>query len=240
MKREDMIHNKPPGMLMRIREMIFGVEDGLVSTTGAVVGIAAGAQDARIVILSGVVLVIVEALSMAAGTHLSAKSERQLIERRIREEEYEIEHHPDHEREELAEMYRQRGFTAEETEILVRRITSDKKLWLEEMMAKELRIGAEQLDETSSAAAIMWIAYTVGGAVPVVPFLFLPVGTASLVAFISSLCALFGIGAWKAKVTGTDVLKGGLEMLLISASAGFMGYVFGTLVGRLTGITPPV
>ena len=57
-----------------IREIIFGLEDGLVSTLGAVTGIAAGSQNTFVVILSGLVLIAVEASSMAAGSYLSSKS----------------------------------------------------------------------------------------------------------------------------------------------------------------------
>lgn len=57
-----------------IREVIFGLEDGLVSTLGAVTGIAAGAQSTFVVILSGLVLIGVESLSMAAGSYLSSKA----------------------------------------------------------------------------------------------------------------------------------------------------------------------
>ena len=232
----DMLHHRPPGVLARIRELVFGLEDGLVSTTGAVVGIAAGVQDSRIVILSGCVIIIVEALSMAAGTYLSAKSQRQMLERRIREEEHEIETNPEHETHELRVMYAHRGFNEEEIDILVRRITSDKKLWLEEMIAKELRIGGEQLDETKGAAMVMWFAYTVGGLVPVIPFMLLDVVSATIVAFSSTLVALFGIGLWKARVTGTDGLRSGLEMVAVSASAGLLGFLIGRLVGNITGI----
>ncbi len=57
-----------------MREIVFGLEDAFVSTLGAVTGIAAGAQNTEIVILSGFVIVSVEALSMAAGSYLSNKS----------------------------------------------------------------------------------------------------------------------------------------------------------------------
>ncbi len=57
-----------------MREIVFGLEDSFVSTLGAVTGIAAGAQSTAVVILSGFVIVSVEALSMAAGSYLSNKS----------------------------------------------------------------------------------------------------------------------------------------------------------------------
>lgn len=56
-----------------MREIVFGLEDSLVSTLGALTGIAAGTRNASVVILSGLVIVAVEAVSMAAGSYLSSK-----------------------------------------------------------------------------------------------------------------------------------------------------------------------
>ncbi|MBI2551386.1 VIT1/CCC1 transporter family protein [Candidatus Uhrbacteria bacterium] len=67
-------NNQQKSVAGSMREIVFGLEDGLVSTLGAVTGIAAGANDRFIVILSGLVLVAVESLSMAAGSYLSSKS----------------------------------------------------------------------------------------------------------------------------------------------------------------------
>ncbi len=61
-----------------LREIIFGLEDGIVSTLGVIVGIAAGTNSRFVVILSGLIIIFVESLSMAAGTYLSNKSELQL------------------------------------------------------------------------------------------------------------------------------------------------------------------
>lgn len=67
--------------LSSVREVIFGLEDGLVSTLGVVTGVAEGTNDQAIVILTGLVVIMVESLSMAAGTYLSNKSENQLFAR---------------------------------------------------------------------------------------------------------------------------------------------------------------
>jgi len=64
--------------LESIREVIFGMEDGLVSTLGVITGIAAGTENSFIVVLTGFVVVCVESLSMAAGTYLSSKSLHQI------------------------------------------------------------------------------------------------------------------------------------------------------------------
>lgn len=235
-KKETHTHDGPRGAAASLRELVFGIEDGIVSTTGAVIGIAAGSQDQKIVILSGVVIVIVEALSMAAGTYLSSKSQKQFLERIISEEEEEIETQPEEEKRELREMYRERGFSEKEIEILVKRITKDKKLWLEEMITKELRIGMRQLEHPRSAAVMMWVAYTIGGLVPIIPFFLIGVLPAMLGAFIIGIVSLFILGLWKAKVTKTDPIRSGLEMMVVAGTAGIIGFVVGRIVGALVGI----
>lgn len=60
-----------------MREIVFGMEDSLVSTLGAVTGIAVGTNSTEIVLLSGIVLIFVEALSMTAGSYLSSKSAKE-------------------------------------------------------------------------------------------------------------------------------------------------------------------
>src|SRR3990167_2109935 len=60
-----------------LREIVFGLEDGMVSTLGAITGIAGATGNRSLVIISGLVIVAVESLSMAAGTYLSNKSEEQ-------------------------------------------------------------------------------------------------------------------------------------------------------------------
>ncbi len=69
---------KKIGFVTSIREIIFGLEDSLVSTLGAVTGIAAGAQSTYIVVLSGLVLIAVESISMSAGSYLSSKAAEDL------------------------------------------------------------------------------------------------------------------------------------------------------------------
>lgn len=69
-----------------MREIVFGLEDSFVSTLGAITGIAAGAGNTYIVIMSGLVIVSVEALSMAAGSYLSNKSAMEAEEEILREE----------------------------------------------------------------------------------------------------------------------------------------------------------
>ncbi len=83
------------GPVIRIREIVFGLEDGLVSTVGAVTGIAAGSGSTYVVVLSGLVLIIVEALSMGAGSYLSEKSNREAMYARYANDSHMKKHLPE-------------------------------------------------------------------------------------------------------------------------------------------------
>jgi predicted membrane protein (TIGR00267 family) len=233
------VHQRTNGLLGSIRELVFGLEDSLVSTLGVVVGVAAGTRDPKLVILTGAVLVIVEALSMAAGSFLSTKSHRQLLEEAIREEREEIEQDPEGEKEELKVMYRSRGFTEDEVDIIVRRITADKDLWLEEMVAKELRIGALERETPKWSALVMFLSYLVGGVIPIAPYLGMPIGAASAAAVALTVAALFAVGFVKAKITSTEPLRSGIEMVLVSSAAAVLGYAVGKGIGAVFGISLP-
>lgn len=213
----------------RLREAVFGTQDGLLSTLGALTGIAKGTQSASAVVIAGVVIVVVESLSMAAGSYLSSKSQREYLERLLAEEEEAIRRDPEGERRELREMYRARGYNDEEIAILTRRLFSNKRWLLEEMAHKELGIVPEQLEEPLGNAVVMGSAYVLGGAIPVLPYFFLPLQFAMGVSIAAASIALFGVGALKGRFVRRSWWRSGLEMLGIAGSAAVIGYWVGIL-----------
>ena len=219
----------------RIRESVFGVQDGLVSTLGALTGIAVGTESRSVVILAGFVVVAVESLSMAAGSYLSSKSQREYLERLLREEEKSIAENPQDEHRELIEMYRHRGFTDEEIQIIARRLFADKRWLLEDMAHKELGICPARLEEPLSNAAVMGISYVVGGIVPVLPYVLFPISIGLPVSIFLTGIVLFGFGGVKGKLVHKSWMASGLEMLAIAGLACLIGLAIGTLA---RGIVP--
>jgi len=211
----------------RLRDVIFGLQDGLVSTSGALVGIAVGTQSSPIVALSGLVIVTVESLSMSAGSFLSAKSQREYLESLLKEEEEAIANNPEGERREIWQMYRARGFKDNEIKMLEKRLFSDKKLLLEDMAHKELGICPNGFEKPFGNAIAMGTAYVVGGLVPVAPYLFLPLQTAVLTSVLATVGALFIIGGLKGKLVRMSWWKSGLEMLYIAGLGGLAGFAIG-------------
>lgn len=217
----------------RLRDAVFGIQDGLISTTGALTGIAVGTHNQNTVAIAGLVIVTVESLSMAAGSYLSSKSQKELLERMLKEEEESIANDPEGEKRELWEMYRARGFKDEEIAILEKRLFSDHKLLLEDMAHKELGICPQSLEEPVGNAGVMGVSYVMGGLVPVLPYLLLPIGTAMWVSVGVAFTALFTIGGLKGSLVGKSWWKSGAEMLVVAGLAGVAGYLIGRLAGRI-------
>ena len=74
------------GRMSRIREVVFGMQDGLISTVGFVAGVHGATANTRLVLLAGIVQMIAGAFSMAAGAYLSTKAEREVVEGQVRAE----------------------------------------------------------------------------------------------------------------------------------------------------------
>lgn len=215
-----------------VREVVFGTQDGLISTLGALTGIAAGTRSGEAVIVAGFVIIVVESLSMAAGSYLSSKSQQEYLAKLLKEEEEEIARNPEGERKELWDMYRARGYSDAEIEILARRLLSDPKLLLEDMAHKELGIFPGAQEAPLSNAAVMGTAYVAGGLVPVLPYLLLSVHAAMPVSIAGTLTALFCFGGLKGRLVKQSWWRSGLEMLGIAGVAALAGFLIGRAVDR--------
>lgn len=228
-------HGTSDVMRSRLRDAVFGTQDGLISTMGALTGIAAGTRSGEAAVVAGFVIIAVESLSMAAGSYLSSKSQREYLERLLREEEEEIANEPERERQEIWEMYRSRGYPDDEIAVIARRLMSDPKLLLEDMAHKELGISPATLEEPLGNAFVMGTAYAVGGLVPVIPYLFLPLHGAMPVSVIGTLAVLFLFGGLKGRIVKQSWWRSGLEMLSVAGLAALAGFLIGRVASRFTG-----
>jgi predicted membrane protein (TIGR00267 family) len=224
------LHHQNPGLGATIREAVFGLEDGMVSTLGAVTGIAAATLEPSTVLLSGFVLIAVEAVSMAVGSYVSNKSARAVDERKLAEERVELTNYPEEEKQELIGMYVADGWPHDLAQTMAVCAAKNHELMLTEMAYRELKVFPEMYGQPLSNAAIMGVAYIAGGAVPLLPYLFLPVGLALRISIPVTLIGLFLVGVATTKFSHRNWWKAGLEMLVLAGVAALVGYGVGQLV----------
>src|SRR2546428_9718971 len=110
----------PQGRL--VREVIFGLNDGLISTVGFLAGVTATLGDVRTIALGGIAAAIAGAVAMGVGAFVSSKSQRAFFQAEIAPEAWEIEKMPQHERQGVRGIYPQLGVTPHAGGILVPRV----------------------------------------------------------------------------------------------------------------------
>jgi VIT1/CCC1 family predicted Fe2+/Mn2+ transporter len=209
------------------------MNDGLITTLCFLAGVSSAITHGGVVMLAGLAEVMAGALSMALGAYLSTKAQREFFAQEIAHERREIEEFPDYEREEIRVIYRERGFSDEEIDILTRRITADKERWLHFMMREELGLMEETFDQPVESGLITGIAFLIGSLPPLLPYLFLPASQALPVMIVLSILALFGIGIGKTRVTKVGWLRSSLEVVLLGIVAAVIGYGLGEVAAYL-------
>src|SRR3989344_5635256 len=211
-----------------IRDFILGYQDGLVNTLGLVLGVASAVQSSRLVLISGLVTTFAESVSMAAVAYTSTKAAKEFYDSEFEREKKEIKEIPHFEVQEIRDIYHKKGFRGKQLEGIVKKITSNKQLWLETMMAEELKLFPEDYDKPVKSAFVVGISAVIGSLIPVLPFFFFDVKTGMVVGLLFSVLTLFAVGGVKAKVTIGDWKKSGVEMAVIGTVAALVGYVVGS------------
>lgn len=222
-----------------LRATVFGANDGLVSNLSLVMGVAGGVAGAGegsgFVLLAGIAGLLAGAFSMAAGEYVSVRAQREVYERQLALEREELAASPEEEAAELALIYRAKGVPKEEAERLATTLLSDPRVALDTLAREELGLDPTELGSPWAAAGSSFVAFAVGAALPVLPFLFLGDTAAVVASAAVSGVALFAVGAVVSLFTGRDPLFSGARMLLIGAAAAAVTYLVGAAIGVSVG-----
>jgi VIT1/CCC1 family predicted Fe2+/Mn2+ transporter/rubrerythrin len=222
-----------------LRAAIFGANDGLVSNLSLVMGIAGAAAATssgnQLIVLAGIAGLLAGSFSMAAGEYISMQSQRELFENQISMEREEMRVMPEVERQELAEIYRQKGLPKEQADDVADRLMKDPEKALDTMVREELGLDPDELGSPWGAATSSFIAFGVGAFIPLLPFL-LGTGFNALVAsLVLSFAALFALGAGVSLLTGRSLIFSGLRQVAIGALAAGITFAVGTVIGGNVG-----
>ncbi len=217
-----------------MRELVFGMEDGMVSTMGAITGIAMGTLNHFTIVLSGFVIVAVESISMAVGSYLSSKSQQSIEDRKIEEEKDEIKRYPKEEKEELFSLFVKDGWSKELAKQMTEEAGDDHKLMLKEMSYRELNVVPSEPERPFHNAMVMGASYIFGGSIPLLPYILIAdIYTGLMVSVSVTLLGLFLLGSYASRLTLRKWWKAGFEMLFLASAAALVGYLVSQGVERL-------
>lgn len=217
-----------------VRDMIFGANDGLVSTLAFVVGAFGAFSDPHIVLLTGIAELFAGTISMAVGSYQSSKSELEVLERESQRKKVKKGMTAEEEREELIKFYQAEGFKRGEAEAIVERIVKEKELPTQAGTLKVLGLAPKELGNPVKAGVLCGVSFGLAALVPILPFTF-PISSweALIASIIGTVATLFGVGAMKTIFSRKNWVRSGLEMMVIGASAAAITYMIGTLFSLL-------
>ncbi|MFN8653684.1 MAG: VIT family protein [Gemmatimonadales bacterium] len=214
-----------------LRAAVLGANDGLISTSSLIVGVAAANATKGPVLLAGLAGLVAGALSMAAGEYVSVSSQADTEEADLARERRELETEPGAEHEELAGIYQARGLSPELADQVARALAAHDVLGAH--ARDELGLTETSQARPLQAALASAGAFSVGALPPVVLVLLLPLAQVTLSVAVVTLLLLLALGALAAHLGGAPKLRGAMRVGFWGAAA--MGVT--SLVGKLFGTT---
>ncbi len=211
------------------RDLVLGVNDGLVSIFLLVAGVVGGGLSTKAVLLTAVAGALAGAVSMALGEYLATKSQDQVLQRELTLEKDHIRHHRTMEVQQLRDMFAEMGIDGDDLETAVAIFSATDDRLLAAMQALEFGVVDSERRSPYMAAWASGLAFIVGSAPATLPFVFV---TAVDAAFFGSAVAtgigLFLVGVAKTRVTMTNPIVAGLENLTIAGVGAVVAFAVGT------------
>ena len=223
--------------LGRLREVVFGAQDGIISTVALTTSVAIAVGTTGTVLVAGLAAAAAGTISMAAGAYLGSRAEEDVREAAIERQVQDLEEKPEEQLAELVILFQREGNTYDEAVRLANQIADNESLWLSTLLEKKLGISPELGGNPLKDAAVMCVSFGSAAIIPIIPFLFLSVGWAAIGWSVGlSLTALFGLGLVKGRLVQKSPILQGLEILGIGAASAALGYGLGEWLPRLLGI----
>ncbi len=213
-----------------LRAAVLGANDGIVSTAGLVIGVAAAGADRDAVMIAGVAGLVAGAMSMAAGEYVSVHSQADSEEAEIELEREHLRIDDDYEHAELTAIYIQRGLSPQLAGQVAEALMAHDALAAH--ARDELGIVEHQRARPLQAAFASAASFAAGAALPLALVLLTPAATMPASVVIGSLVALVALGALAARIGGAPPLRAGLRVGFWGAAAMALTH----LVGRLFGV----
>jgi len=214
------------------RDIILGVNDGLVSVFLLVVGVVGGGLVSEQVLLTAVAGALAGAVSMAAGEYLATKSQDEVFEAELKLERHHIQHFRDEEMAQLRDFFRDMGVTPQDLDAVLSGFEKNDTALLNAMAALEFGVVESERRSPYRAMAASGLLFFAGSLPSVIPFAVFDTNRVALTwASILALAGLFVVGVVKASVTRTGRIRSGMENMVIAGLGGVAAWLLGVLVG---------
>jgi VIT1/CCC1 family predicted Fe2+/Mn2+ transporter len=222
--------------LSRVREVVLGVQDGLLVPLGVVTGMAAAAPGRSAILVAGIAEAVAGCIAMGGGSYLASEAEEALYAAEIEDEGREIEEAPEREVAELALVLEDEGLPRDAAERVAHGLAADANVFLRTKIQKELGLSPDVGGAAVGDALVVGLSYLGAAVVPLWPYLVLPLtAPALIVSVVCTLVALFALGVAKGRVARQAWKRAGAQVMLIGSASAAIGFAVGHLVTAITG-----
>lgn len=218
------------GAAALIRDVILGGQDGLVNVLGLALGMAVATGDARVVVTAGLAAMMAESLAMAGVAYTASGAERQLSVRIGERLAGEVGGRAAERRATRRLALERGGAAATLIDEVVAATDDEAAAWRDELERARIAMAPVRETRPIRAATVVGLATVTGSAVPLLPFVILPMTVAPIVALVMAAVVLFLAGVERARLTEGVPLRAGLEMTAIGVLSAFAGYLIGQLL----------
>lgn len=203
-----------------VRDVVIGMSDGLTVPFALAAGLTGAISQTRLIVTAGFAEIAAGSIAMGLGGYLAARGDAEHYANELAREESEIVDKPEAEAQEVRDVFKSYGLTAEECITVVESLRRRPKDWVNFMMRFELGLERPDSDRAWKSALTIAGAYIVGGIIPLSAYLFLSNAQSALkLSVIVTLIALALFGGIKGKVTGVPVVRGALQTTIIGGLA---------------------
>lgn len=222
-----------------LRDAILGGIDGCVTTVAVIASVAGAGLPGMVAFVLGIASLIADAFSMGVSNYQAVKSDDDAREQLREQERRHIQLEPEGEKEEIRQIFGQKGFNGRTLENIVETISADERLWVNTMIQEEF--GHPLSGPSPWKASLATFSVFIGvGLIPLLPFIapFLAGTDMFVVSGVVAVLSLFGIGWVKGLILGMNRFRAGLETLAMGGGAALLafllGFVFEPMLGDLS------
>ena len=203
-----------------VRDIVIGMSDGLTVPFALAAGLTGAISQTHLIVTAGFAEIAAGSIAMGLGGYLAARGDAEHYVHERAREEAEIIEKPEDEAQEVRDIFRSYGLSAEECATVVASLRQRPQDWVTFMMRFELGLEAPEPGRAWKSALTIACAYIVGGVIPLSAYLFMSTTTAALkVSVVTTLIALAVFGGIKGRFTGVPVFRSALQTTLIGGLA---------------------
>jgi VIT1/CCC1 family predicted Fe2+/Mn2+ transporter len=214
-----------------VRDIVIGMSDGLTVPFALAAGLSGTVQSTRIVVIAGLAEIAAGSIAMGLGGYLAAKTELEHYRAEEQREYLETQQKTEREKEEVGEIFRGYGLSAEQAAPVVEAISADTKRWVDFMMRFELGLDEPDPGRALKSASLIAASYIAGGMIPLFPYMvWQQVRTALWISIGVTPAALFIFGFIKGRFTGVSPLRAGVQTAFIGGLAAAAAFAIARMI----------